>query len=348
MEIEKKADLLIKKIKPGAILNKFDLERLTTIGSKPANFFINLKDHKERDNEGNYLIRPIASVHGTPIDGVDYFIQLILKQALKLVPTNIISNRNIADDLFHINRLITGIETEKGIKILKDISRKDINEILNTEIIENERINSFSKYLQLMDDTEYVISTNREHVNENMDNTETLRKEKNKNTENSYTQYYTRNENRINTTHGIGEILNERNGESTNINKDRRSPRNLNNIQCIEKPKKSREKEKNFEVKYSGNSECDNTHCYTVDTRKYYTTYGMAKNNRKRLSGSRECANTHCNPVDTKNNISAYGTEYYQEKVKIRGWVETRSVSTHTVTLWIQKNPHQPTGLNII
>ena len=114
---------MIKKIKPGIGLNKFDLEKLTMIGTKPANFFINLKDHKEKDSEGNYLIRPIASVHGTPIDGIDYFIQLILKQVLKFVPTNIISNRNIADDIFHINRRVTEVETEKGINILQDISR---------------------------------------------------------------------------------------------------------------------------------------------------------------------------------------------------------------------------------
>ena len=28
-------------------MNKFDLEKLTMVGTKPANFFINLKDHKK-------------------------------------------------------------------------------------------------------------------------------------------------------------------------------------------------------------------------------------------------------------------------------------------------------------
>ena len=49
IDIEKKANAIVKKIKPGTGMNIFDIEKLTMVGSKPANFFINLKDHKKKD-----------------------------------------------------------------------------------------------------------------------------------------------------------------------------------------------------------------------------------------------------------------------------------------------------------
>ena len=105
-KIEQKANDLIKRIKLNRGFDKLDIEKLLVSGSRPANFFINLKDHKNVDKDGKMLIRPIASVHGTPVDKVDFILQSIFKQVLNKVPTNITSNRELGNDIYLLNKIL--------------------------------------------------------------------------------------------------------------------------------------------------------------------------------------------------------------------------------------------------
>ena len=154
MDIEKKANNLVKKIKIGFGLTQNDIEKVTMVGSKPANFFLNIKDHKSKDKNGNFPVRPIASVHNTPVDGIDYLIQLILKQALKEVPTNIISNRDICDDCFSINCIKTG-------QLLEVIQNRNTE---SEEDLENLRIKNFNEYISIVDNFNPNTDVQTKHI----------------------------------------------------------------------------------------------------------------------------------------------------------------------------------------
>ena len=53
------------------------------------------------------------------MDGIDFLIQVILKQALRLIPTNCVSNRHINEELQRINEIVLGINIEQNTKILE-------------------------------------------------------------------------------------------------------------------------------------------------------------------------------------------------------------------------------------
>ena len=53
--IENQANKLIKRINTGHGFTKGDLEKLHMVGSKPGNFFLNIKDHKKKMKMGNIL-----------------------------------------------------------------------------------------------------------------------------------------------------------------------------------------------------------------------------------------------------------------------------------------------------
>ena len=152
-KIENLANKLIKRIKPSQELNKADLEKLLMVGSKPANFFLNVKDYKGKNDVGKYPIRPIASVHGTPVDGIDFLIQLILKQTLSIIPTNCVSNRHINEELQRINEIVLGINIENNTKILEKTISGEIyrdNDLQSETALDKYKI-SFESYIEAMD-----------------------------------------------------------------------------------------------------------------------------------------------------------------------------------------------------
>ena len=59
-----------------------------TDDSQPASFFGFVKDHKP-EVDGLHPMRPIASVHGTPADKIDWLISRILSQLLKFIPSHL-------------------------------------------------------------------------------------------------------------------------------------------------------------------------------------------------------------------------------------------------------------------
>jgi hypothetical protein len=65
-------------------------DRLKMINTSPtgANFALLIKDHKAKV-DGIYPVRPIASVHGTAIDGLDWLISSIMTQGLKMVDAHL-------------------------------------------------------------------------------------------------------------------------------------------------------------------------------------------------------------------------------------------------------------------
>ena len=70
------------------ILNvkKNELGKFMSRNSQGAGMSFNIKDHKQPNAEGIFPVRPIASVHGTPVDKMDFIIQSVLVQILPLLP----------------------------------------------------------------------------------------------------------------------------------------------------------------------------------------------------------------------------------------------------------------------
>jgi hypothetical protein len=68
---------------------KRDIEKLKRHNAQPSKFYYLIKDHKPIKPDGNYPIRPIASIHGTPMDGADWLIASILQQGLHLIPAHL-------------------------------------------------------------------------------------------------------------------------------------------------------------------------------------------------------------------------------------------------------------------
>jgi hypothetical protein len=77
---------------------KRDLEKLKRHNAQASKFYYLIKDHKALKADGNYPIRPIASIHGTPMDGADWLIATILQQGLHLIPAHLFD----ADEVMRI------------------------------------------------------------------------------------------------------------------------------------------------------------------------------------------------------------------------------------------------------
>ena len=87
--LEAQANKLIKAAVSGSTLaiSKYQKEKLIACNSQPANMFTFVKYHKNM-NSRTFPLRPIASVHGTPVDKIDWCISKILVQILKYIPSH--------------------------------------------------------------------------------------------------------------------------------------------------------------------------------------------------------------------------------------------------------------------
>ena len=86
--IENQANNILSGLKQNICLKKADLEKLIADGSKPAIMRCAIKDHKDKVN-GEYPFRPIASIHGTPVDKLDWLASYSLSQLLRFVPSHL-------------------------------------------------------------------------------------------------------------------------------------------------------------------------------------------------------------------------------------------------------------------
>ena len=86
--LEKQANKLIVNTFT-TLLSKANLHRLFSTGSQPANFYTLIKDHKNKDENGVFPLRPIASVHDTPTNKIDWICGRILNQLVQFVPSHL-------------------------------------------------------------------------------------------------------------------------------------------------------------------------------------------------------------------------------------------------------------------
>ena len=84
-KVEKDANNLIKKVTQKAQLTPNEAHRLNQTDTTPANMKFLIKDHKPKDKDGQFPVRPIASVHNTPVNGIDFLIEQILTPATKSI-----------------------------------------------------------------------------------------------------------------------------------------------------------------------------------------------------------------------------------------------------------------------
>jgi hypothetical protein len=101
--IMKEANEIMKKIISESNIGKRDASKLTCKYARGAQVQFLIKDHKDKDEEGNFPVRPIASIHNTPVDKLDFILQYILVQAAKLVPTNLLNCEEALKKLDEIN-----------------------------------------------------------------------------------------------------------------------------------------------------------------------------------------------------------------------------------------------------
>ncbi len=68
IQIEKQSNQIIKNVSKKMKLTHSQTDQLLTCGSQPAKFNSFIKDHKEKNLDGNYPLRPVASVVNTPTE----------------------------------------------------------------------------------------------------------------------------------------------------------------------------------------------------------------------------------------------------------------------------------------
>ena len=89
-----------------------DIFKLKRHNCHPSKFYYLIKDHKPLNTDGNWPIRPIASIHGTPMDGVDWLLSTILQQGLTFVQAHLLD----ADQVMKITQDLNKLKPIKGWK----------------------------------------------------------------------------------------------------------------------------------------------------------------------------------------------------------------------------------------
>lgn len=137
-KIEKQANNLTKSVCKA--LPKFDREKMIISGSKPAQFFSFVKDHKTKlPDVDHFPLRPIASAKNTATEKLDWLITQVLVQLVHYVPANIKNSDDIITILqqlethdltcehtfvsLDVKNLYPSIPIEWGIKTVIDFAK---------------------------------------------------------------------------------------------------------------------------------------------------------------------------------------------------------------------------------
>ena len=99
--IEKQANKIIKSVCNS--LPKHKVQKLLSIGSKPATFQAFIKDHKPKSGT-HFPLRPIASVRNTAVEKVDWMVTQILSQLVNFVPANVKNSTEVIDKLSNLDK----------------------------------------------------------------------------------------------------------------------------------------------------------------------------------------------------------------------------------------------------
>ena len=145
------------------------LKNLKSRYTGPAKFFTLIKDHKPTSDSG-FPLRPIASVRNTPIEKLDWFLNRILSQLIKFVPSHLSSSdellsllKNSAATLpanshfisLDVVSLYPSIPISEGIEVVLDFFDK-FKDKINTFGLDRDDINTLLCHVL----NNYVISFN--------------------------------------------------------------------------------------------------------------------------------------------------------------------------------------------
>ena len=84
---------------------KGDLDKLIKYQPAPAKLSFQIKDHKNRDEFGNFPLRPLANINGSALDSLDWILAKILNQGIKLVDYNVWNSQQILEIIPKINKI---------------------------------------------------------------------------------------------------------------------------------------------------------------------------------------------------------------------------------------------------
>ena len=96
--LDRQATNIVKATTFSNFSTAYDLNKLKSSCSQPAQISCNIKDHKAVVN-GQHPLRLIASVHGTAVDKIDWYITKILTQCLLLIPTHLDSTEKLLESI---------------------------------------------------------------------------------------------------------------------------------------------------------------------------------------------------------------------------------------------------------
>jgi hypothetical protein len=103
--ITKKANDLMKHLCDGrSIFQAKDLPKLRSSTNTPSQMFFLIKDHKKKDKDGDFPLRPVASIHNTPVDKLDWIIQQIIQPLLNYVPAHLPNAERPLEHIDTINK----------------------------------------------------------------------------------------------------------------------------------------------------------------------------------------------------------------------------------------------------
>ena len=118
--IMKEANVIMRKLLKEANLGPRESSKLIAKNAKGAKMTFLIKDHKEADENGDLPSRPIASIHNTPVDKLDFILQYILAQTAKLVPTNLLNVETALKKIDELNQN-TPVEGKKWALMSLDV-----------------------------------------------------------------------------------------------------------------------------------------------------------------------------------------------------------------------------------
>ena len=162
-KIENQANMIVKTV--CKTLPRYQVQKLLSSGSRPAQLQAFIKDHKARTNE-SFPLRPIASVRNTAVEKVDWLVSRILTQLVEHVSANVRNSEEVIDGLKKLDarklssnqifisldviNLYPSIDIGFGIQAVLDLAKKHWQEIDNWHMTSKSVLRLFVTITRLM------------------------------------------------------------------------------------------------------------------------------------------------------------------------------------------------------
>ena len=147
--LEKQANKLVSSVLKDKV-SKSNLQRMLVSGSQPAQFYTMIKDHKEKNENNQYPLRPIASCINNPTNKIDWFCGRILNQLVNFVPAHLPSSLKLIEELsksefpnteedflfisLDVINLYPSLPIDSALKVTSEFSNKYWKDIDNFEV----------------------------------------------------------------------------------------------------------------------------------------------------------------------------------------------------------------------